>query len=237
MKTKTIFLILLITIFVSPVSATASDNPLKAFRADYIVEQDDDLVARTSVSLTATGDNRWLYRSDSEPTGWLASMLGIAISQQSEWTWHDGIKTLIYRYDRSGKEKHVHMVFDWQQMKVTNTINGDPWQMQIPDTTQDKLGITLALMTHLTQSETDTSFPVADGGRLKTYDYKILGKQLLDTALGKINTIKVSRNKRGRSKAKEAILWLAPALGYLLVRMEKPDKDGEMVILKIQSLN
>jgi len=195
------------------------------------------MVARTSISLSTTGNNRWLYQSNSEPTGFLASMLGIAIAQQSEWTWHDGVKTLTYRYDRSGKEKHVHMIFDWQQMKVTNIINGDPWTMQIPEATQDKLGISLALMAHLAQSETDTSFPVADGGRLKTYDYKILGKESIDTALGKINTIAVSRNKRGRSKAREAKLWLAPDLGYLLVRMEKPDKDGDVVVLKIESLN
>jgi hypothetical protein len=229
--------IVLLTLFLSASPAIAYDNPLKPFRAQYIVEQDDDMIARTSVSLSSAGKNRWLYRSDSEPTGWLASMLGITITQQSEWTWHDGIKTLTYRYDRTGKEKHVHMIFDWQQMKVTNIINGDPWQMEMPDATQDKLGITLALMAHLAQSETDTSFPVADGGKLKTYDYKVLGKQSLDTALGKINTITVSRNKRGRSKAKEATLWLAPDLGYLMVRMEKPDKDGEMAVLKIQSLN
>lgn len=236
MTMKKILLILL-TLFIPVSPAVANDNPLKPFRAQYIVEQDDDMIARTTVSLSTAGKNRWLYQSNSEPTGWLASMLGIAIAQQSEWTWHEGVKTLTYRYDRSGKEKHVHMIFDWQQMKVTNIINGDPWHMQIPDATQDKLGITLALMAHLAESETDTSFPVADGGKLKTYDYKILGKLSLDTALGKINTITVTRNKRGRSKAKEATLWLAPDLGYLLVRMEKPDKDGEMVVLKIQSLN
>jgi len=130
----------------------------------------------------------------------------------------------------------VHLKFDWQQMKVTNTINGDPWHMQIPDATLDKLSINLALMAHLSASETDISFPVADGGKLKTYDFKVIGKESIDTPLGQISTIKVSRNKRGR-KGKQAMLWLAPDLGYLVVRIDKADKDNDIVTLKIQSLN
>jgi len=235
MTIKTTFLILLAILTFSG-SVTANDNPLKPFRAQYIVEHDDDIIAHTNISLNKTSDNHWLYQSTSEPTGWVATMMGITVTEQSDWIWFDGVKVLTYRYDRSGKEKHVYLTFDWQQMKVTNNINGDPWQMEIPDTTQDKLSINLALMAHLAQSETDASFPVADGGKLKTYDYKVLGKESIDTSLGNISTLKVSRNKRGR-KDKQATLWLAPDLGYLMVRMEKPDKDGEMAVLKIQSLN
>ena len=216
MTGKTPFLILL-TLLLTATTGYASENPLKPFRAEYILEQSGDVIARTSISLSTIGENRWRYQSSSKPTSWLASMLGVAVDEQSEWTWVDGLKVLSYRYDRSGKEKHVHLIFDWQQMKVTNIINGDPWQMQIPDATQDKFSINLALMAQLSESEADVSFPVADGGRLKTYDFKVIGKELIDTSLGKIQTIKLSRNKRGR-KDKQATLWLAPDLGYLLDR-------------------
>jgi hypothetical protein len=228
--------LILLALLLNATLLAAADNPLKAFRAEYSVQHDDDTVARTTLSLDDIGNNRWRYRSSSRPTGWLGSMLGVAVDQESEWTWVDGLKVLSYRYDRSGKEKHVHLIFDWQQMKVTNIINGDPWQMQIPDATQDKLSIILALSAHLSTSETDVSFPVADGGKLKTYDFKVLGKESIDTSLGKISTIKVSRNKRGR-KNRQAILWLAPELGYLLVRMEKAEKDNELVTMSIESLN
>lgn len=234
-KTKTTLLVL-VALLLHAAPACANENPLKPFSAQYTVERGGDLIAHTNISLTRTGNNQWQYLSSSKPTGWFASMMGAAVTEKSKWVWDDGIKISSYRYDRSGKEKHVHLTFDWQQMKVTNDINGDPWHMQVPDATQDKLSIMLALMAHLSVSETDASFPVADGGKLKTYDYKVIGKQAIDTSLGQINTIKVSRNKRGR-KDKQAILWLAPDLNYLLVRMEKSDRDKELVVLKIQSLN
>ncbi|MCW8964473.1 MAG: DUF3108 domain-containing protein [Gammaproteobacteria bacterium] len=230
------YVLTLLTLLLCATASFATENPLKPFRAEYIVQRDGDIIAHTSLSLVAIGENRWRYTSSSEPTGWIATMMGVSVDEQSEWTWVDGLQVLSYRYDRAGKEKHVHLKFDWQQMKVTNIINGDPWHMQIPDATLDKLSINLALMAHLSASETDISFPVADGGKLKTYDFKVIGKESIDTSLGQISTIKVSRNKRGR-KDKQAILWLAPDLGYLVVRIEKADKDNDIVTLKIQSLN
>ena len=228
--------LLLVLLALFPVSTLeAAENPLKPFRAEYTLHQDDEVIAITKISLTNIGENLWRYRNASEPTGWLGTILGIKVIQESEWSWNDHIRPSRYRYDRSGKEKHVHMQFDWQNMKVTNVINGDPWQMEIPEGTQDKLSINLALMAHLAQSETDISFPVADGGRLKTYDFKIVGREHINTPLGQINTIRISRNKRGR-KDRQAILWLSPELGYLPVRIEKADSDDEIATLNIQSL-
>jgi len=136
MKASISFLFLLSTIIAVPANAVdTNDNPLRPFNAHYVVERDDDTIALTNISLARVGDNHWLYRSASEPTGWVASMMGVTIVEQSDWIWFDGIKVLTYRYDQSGKEKHVHLTFDWQQMKVTNNINGDPWQMEIPDAT------------------------------------------------------------------------------------------------------
>lgn len=214
----------------------AIENPLKPFSVEYIVKQDQEIIARTYISLQRIGDNRWRYHSNSVPTGWLATMLGVEVTQESEWTWNDHIVTHRFRYDRGGKEKHVHLIFDWEQMKVTNVINGDPWHMKIPPGTQDKFSINLALMAHLSQGETDISFPVADGGKLKTYDFKVLGKETINTALGQLNTIKLSRNKRGRT-GRQATLWLSPELGYLLVKMEKADKDDEIATMSIQAIN
>jgi hypothetical protein len=232
-KFTSLLIVLLTVAMAAPLCA--ADNPLKPFRAKYIAEHDGDIVANTHLSLTRIGDNRWRYRSQSVPTGWIASMMGLEIEEESEWTWNDHIRTNRYRYDRAGKEKHVNLIFDWEKMKVTNVINGDPWHMQVPAGTQDKLSINLALRAHLSQSETDVSVPVADGGKLKTYDFKVIGHETIETPLGELNTLKVSRNKRGR-KDKEAIMWLSPDLGYLLVKMEKADKDDEIVTLKIQEL-
>lgn len=231
---------LVLVLLALPLTTTAAFtavNPLKPFHAEYIVDRNGNTVAQASTSLIPDGKNRWVFTNSVKPIGWIASILSTSFEEQSTWMWTNGIKALSYRYDRSDKEKHVSLIFDWQQMRVTNIIDGDSWRMKIPHATQDKASIYLALSAHMSVSETNTSFPVADGGKLKTYDFKIIGEGTINTPLGKINTINISKNKRGRKKQRKTTLWLAPDFGYLLVRMEKTDKDGNIITMKIQSLN
>jgi len=217
--------------------ASAFAAPIKPFSAGYVVLKDNEVIANTSISLKKINDSDWQYRSTSKPTGWFASIMGVSVTETSHLQWQgNSVRIKDYRYNRTGKAKHVHLAFDWQGMSVTNSINGDEWTMQIPEGTADKLSINLALMAKLKSRVADASFPVADGGKLKYYDFKVLGTESLATALGNIKTLKIYRNKRGR-RDKQATLWMAPDLDFLLVRMEKAGKGGEPVVLKIHSLN
>lgn len=216
---------------------SAIATPFTPFEATYQITKQNEIIANTHLSLKKNSDSSWRYQSKSTPTSWLAKALGVTVTETSTWRWHNNqIQILDYHYIRSGKEKEVHLSFNWKTMTVVNTINGDHWRMDIPDGTLDKLSINLGLMAQLSKQIKDTSFPVADGGKLKYYDFKIDGEAHINTALGNIKTIKVKRNKRGR-KDKQAALWLAPEINYLLVRMEKEDKDREKVVLEIKSLN
>lgn len=212
-------------------------DSLKPFNANYVVAMDKEVIVNTTISLRKTNGNTWEYRSFSKPTGWFASIMGLSVTETSTLqNQDDRLRVTDYRYDRTGKSKHVHLKFDWQNMSVTNSINGDQWTMPVPEGTTDKLSIILVLMTHLKKQSADASFPVADGGRLKYYDFTIAAKELLKTSIGNINSIKIHRNKRGRSD-KTTTLWLAPDLDFLLLKMEKQDNNGKIITLKIQSYN
>lgn len=213
----------------------AQGFPLKPFTAEYTVSRDGEEIGVQQVQLQALDARHWSYTSQSEATGWLARMFGASVEEESRFHWNGQPVISSYRYERRGKEKHVHLKFDWQAMKVTNTINGDAWQMKIPDGTQDKLSINLALKTRLLQQKSDASFPVADGGKLKTYDFKIIGRERINTPLGQLQAIKISRNKRGRTDG-HSTLWLAPELQYLTIQIEKTDKDGETIRSTLRTL-
>lgn len=225
--------LLVLATFISPVLS----SPFLPFEASYQITKKNEVVANTFISLKQNGDDTWDYQSTSRPTSWLATILGITVTETSHWRWQDNqIQILDYRYHRSGREKEIHLSFNWQTMTVINTIDSDHWKMSIPEGTLDKLSINLGLMSHLSKQISDASFPVADGGKLKYYDFKVEGAMRIQTALGNIKTIKITRNKRGK-KDRPTILWLAPDFNFLLVRKEKKGKDGEKFILEIKSLN
>lgn len=209
--------------------------PLKPFFAEYIVSRNGNDIGIHRSRLKQIGDSHWSYTSKVEATGWLANLFDITVTEESHFQWDDGIRVSTYRYDRSGKEKHVYLNFDWQTMKVTNTINTDPWQMDILPGTQDKISINLALNIHLAQQHSDISFPVADGGKLKIYDFKITGKDYISTPFGHLETIKVERSKRGRN-GDQTIIWLAPDHQYLAVQVKKANKHGETLTAVLRTL-
>ncbi|TNF98396.1 MAG: DUF3108 domain-containing protein [Gammaproteobacteria bacterium] len=216
----------------------ASGVPLSPFKATYSLTKEGTEVGLAHYELSKIDHTWWRYSATSEITGWLSYVVDADVTEQSIWRWNNGhMQVREYRYDQTGREKHVKLYFDWEKQRVTNDIDGDRWKMNILDGTLDKLSVNLALMAHMKQHQSNTSFAVADGGKLKTYIFNVAGKEMIETPLGHISCIKIKRNKRGRAKNKETTMWLAPSLNYLIVKLEKKNRDGDSMLLQIQSLN
>lgn len=151
-----------------------------------------------------------------------------------------------YIYQRTTKKnRNVELTFDWQNHKVTNSINSDPWKMDIEDNTLDKLVYQLVMMRDL-QKEAETkkgrqgnkeqkkrlSYSIADGGKLKNYELVILGKEKISTKLGVLETIKISRTQGRRTLT----MWCAPKFSYLPVWIKQEKKGGTNYTAKIYKL-
>lgn len=216
-------------------NAAAQDIPFKPFSARYDVLHNGDHVAITTLSLARHNENTWLYSSMSEAVGWISRIFSGKITEQSIFNWNGDMRVLSYRYDRGGSRKHVKLKFDWQNMEVINDINGDPWKMTLSSGTLDKLSANLALAVHLSSGKTSVRLSVADGGKLKTYDFNVIAEELIDTPVGMVKTVKVSRNKHGR-KDRQAWLWLAPELNHMIMKVEKYDSNDNLFSMMIQSL-
>ncbi|HDY84394.1 MAG TPA: DUF3108 domain-containing protein, partial [Methylophaga sp.] len=59
----------------------------------------------------------------------------------------------------------------------------------------------------------------ADGGKLKNYQIRVIGKETITTPLGEIDTIKLTRH-RNKDEDRETTLWCSPALDYMPVKLE-----------------
>lgn len=229
--------LLTILVWCSLCSSRLAATEPTVFRAVY----DGDykgLPVRTEAirELKKEEDGRYLLTSSAR--SFLAS-----ISEQTRFVWK-GDSELIpleYQYHREGigKNRHAILDFDWEKKRVRNNVQSKPWYMDIPAGALDKLSYQLKirqdLITHfqsLAQSPAGKStaaptltYQIADGGKLKKYQFEIQGDEWINTAIGQIDTVKVIRIRQNSKRS--TTFWLAKDWQFLLVRLQQIDSKGD----------
>lgn len=134
---------------------------------------------------------------------------------------------LIQEDDRSLDFDHEHeIVLDKERRKKYS----DKWQPKL----QDMLSYMQQVSIDLALGKTTLNYPVYDKTRVKTYGFEVLSEELLNTAIGKLNTIKVRQIRRGD---REILAWLAADKDFLLVQMEDSEKGDLNYRIKLVSLD
>ena len=209
--------------------------PLPLFHAEYNLKRNGVTLGMNTRALAKGTDGTFIYSSTTKATGIIAWFVKDQIDEYSKWRF-DGqhIRPIEYIYNRHGgsKTRHVKLDFDWQHHTVTNTIDGDPWRMEIPPDAQDKLVYQLSIMNDLRNGKKNLEYKIADGGKLKDYSFDILGEEMLNTAMGRIKTVRIQRI----GDVRDTTVWCAPQLSYLPVRLEQQDTDGANLIMQITSV-
>lgn len=149
---------------------------------------------------------------------------------------NDSLRPSEYHYSSRvlGKRKDVTVTFDWDAMKATNHVKGGPWSMPINDLSLDRLTLQLQLRYDLQNQREQLSYDIADGGQLKRYTFEKRDQQIIQTKLGKLETIKVVRTDNLSDK-RHQYFWFAPKYNYLLVKMEHFEK-GESYTLNVDKV-
>ncbi len=225
----------------------ASDSPpqpaqlLKPFVATYMVTAmgleginvTNSLSVDNLDNLNNPGESRQAYhfKSYSMPVGLLAFKKDETRNEQSEGFIIDGvIRPLKYSFlqiRNNRTRRNVELIFNWDKKQVTNyhKHKNSKWVMAIPENTVDKLSYQLAMMLELS-GHPDKTFRlnIADGGKIKEYDFTVEGEERVYTSLGSYKTVKVHHHRY--NKEKNITLWCAPELGYLPVKIvqEEPGK-------------
>ena len=209
-------------ILIGSVATWASQEAFEAspFSARYRLSRDDMSVGETRVSLDLGPDGTYVYRAETTPTALLSLVREDRILEQSEGRWLNGRPRpdrYTYRREGSRVDRHLELTFDWARKRVRIQDERSSWVMAVPDGALDKLVQQLTYSHDLGQGGRDASYRVADGGLLKEYKYRVVGREELTTPLGPFETLRVSRSKdQGPA---DYTLWLAPRLEHLPVRI------------------
>ena len=208
------------------------------FSAQYTLHSRGFTIGITELALEPLTDGRFEYVSRSRATGAAALIRNDRINERSIWQFDAGrVQPLHYHYERTGgnKDREVEVEFDWSAREVINTARGKTWRMPVPAGALDKLSYVLALMQDLHAGVGEASYAVADGGKLKTYRVERLGTQNVDTPFGNLQTQVVRRTREGSPR--QTTYWCAATFDYLPVKIEHRERDGEIIILRIGSVD
>ncbi len=107
--------------------------------------------------------------------------------------------------------------FDWQERTVASLREGEETEVAVRPGILDKLLYQVALERDLSAGEKHLEYTIADRGKLKTYDFDVVGREQVVTALGTFQTIKVRKE--------DVTLWVAPALDYTVVQLVQEKED------------
>lgn len=200
--------------------------PLPDFQASYALHFGSLRIGSMSIELETGADGTYRYESRSTPLKLVSWLIKDNLHETSSGTLSEsGVRPREYHYERSGgsRERRADLSFDWQAMTVSNHVEDSRWKMDIPAGTLDKLASQLAMMLALQRGETDVTFKIADGGKLKEYRFRVVGRETLELPAGTFETVKITKVRD--NKRRETFIWCAPALHYLPVRIWQREKD------------
>jgi hypothetical protein len=229
-------LFLLYFLFSSTVCFANGEIPA-FFEANYTLYSNDTKVGLMERRFYQQDDGKYVFRSESKTTGFIALLKKVHILEESTWDYIDSNFTpLHYRYHHSKgkKERDAKIDFNWDNQKITNRINESTWYMQTQKGMQDKLLYQLTIMSDLMSGQIPDNYAVADGGKIKEYAFERIADETIKTPLGEFKTIKLALHKK--NKQQENFLWCAYDLNFLPIKVTSTEKDDRLSTAIIKSI-
>ena len=125
--------------------------------------------------------------------------------------------------------------YDWDAGLALNNENGENWPIKLTSGVMDELSHQFALRQQIKKGNTDTlEFQLIDGDEIEFHRYRMVGKEVLNTALGKLNSTQIEL-AQVESNERTTKIWLADDWQYLLVKIEQLDQSGLHITLELES--
>jgi len=134
--------------------------------------------------------------------------------------------THVHKRRGTSHEHDKDLVFNWTDNTVIDLLEPGREPLPVDKPSYDKLS-------YLTQMRLDLKrdpqlqyieYWVTNGIRNRVYTFERLSEEVLETLLGKLNTIKFRRG--GDDDNREVFIWVASDWDYLLVRLDQTKERG-----------
>ena len=200
---------------------------INSYQATYSAEYNGmEITALHQLEQLADGT----FQESAKARGLFGSITEQSFFQQD----HKGqLIPLSYNYKRSllGITHKEKQQFDWQQLTVDYRKDKKQRTIAITPGLLDIITLKLQIRRDLQAGKKTLSYPVISRGKLKTYHYRIVGQELLETKLGSLNSLHIERiHDSDDNRVTE--IWLASDWDYLVIKLrhKKHSEDNQMDI-------
>ena len=215
----------------------ASADVLEPFEASYAWIWHGAPVAISTLRLAPHADaGTWTYVSSSEPRGLgflypmrphLESLLRVG---------EQGVQPLHYHATdgTSADQRGADVTFDWNTGRATGSYDGVKVDLALKNGVQDDLSIQIALLYALRRGQAPVDLSLIDKNSIRDYSYRQEGTALIDTKLGRIDTVIYASQHPGSPRITR--FWCAPSKGFVPLRVQQKRLDDVQWTMEIESL-
>ena len=217
--------------------APAADPALATYTATYQVEYKGRNAGLAEFSVSYDGaQDVYTFRSYLKVKGLLRLIAPNAAIEHSLFVVRDGlIRPLEFRYEDGTRKggNNYEARFDWDAQKVV--LEGEQHiELDVAPGTLDRGSLQVALMHDMASGTALGPYVLADDDSLKTYELTLVGEERIGTPLGELEALRFRQQRIGSSSSTS--LWVAPALKYLPVRMERQRGNETDTIFVLESV-
>lgn len=210
-----------------PVAKTSTPTPFEAqYKATYNGSEFEDVVSRKLERLP-DGTYRHSYSADH---------LLYFLHEESILELK-GCTTQPLRYmSKRGNVFRKHertLEFDWKQQVARFNDDGTKGEFKLGTDTIDPMSVYLRIACQITADLGVLNYSETDDDHIEAREYRMLGKETLDTPTGKIETIRVE--KVHKNKKRQTYLWLMVNNPVVVVRVRQKDTDGSIYSLDLSN--
>ncbi|WP_226667066.1 DUF3108 domain-containing protein [Microbulbifer aggregans] len=143
-----------------------------------------------------------------------------------------------YDYKKSGlgKDRHTALSFESDQRRVINVYNKARSIDNAPADIQDKISYQLQLALDVAAGKKELVYDVADGKKIRHYEFRVTGNEKIKTPMGMIDTIKVQRI-RAQDSERVTNIWFAPQWNYALIKLQQQEDNGKSYQITLTKLS
>jgi Protein of unknown function (DUF3108) len=230
-------LALALFLVVMPLTARTTAASIQPFSQKYSLYRNGEALGVAELQYRQTSPGHWQFVSRTTATEGIAQVAGASAFEQSDLIVRQGQLELL--------GNRIETKVAWKTLaKTTKLVNsGTAYQYtdrkgskQTPYSPGllDQHSLTLALMADLRAGKNAGSlvYPIVNKGKLESNTFKIAGTQILSTALGKLNTVRVDR-VRESSNGKSTSIWFASDRNFVPVMFQQLDENGDDIEMRI----
>lgn len=208
-----------------------------SFTASYAASYRGIEAGTLTFSLRPESPGRYVYETKADPS-FLARLVVSrnAIERSEMLIDENGVRPLRWTLDdgKAGDKDDGSLTFDWDAGRVTGRADAKSVDLPTQPGIQDRLSIQIAVMTALLRGEEPGEIPLIDDEKVKLYTYRRTGTAVMETPLGRLDTVIYESAREGSSRLSR--FWMAPSLDYIPVRAEQIRKGKVETVMTIRSL-